>query len=382
MRRQSIRRRVSSGSETEEVEGIFISSPGKEEEDTAEWINGLAMSFQAIATVTVPTVQAPENSNQPHTRGYIKRMSSMLAGVAPKRLWSAQFALKSIPGAIKVKPDLIFCASDPLSKASPTWMEVMSFMEVTSRPNDPNMTLNLARKAYAVFMTQPGRRFLMAVSISAQVFRLHIYDRSGVIHSLGYNIHTHADVFSKLIYFFTFAQPKALGYDPTFIYFDIPRSLSSTPRTIRVGTKVYIVVRIIFYSQLIRGRATLCLHVRNSQGEDFVVKDCWTHQGRKVTEEQILLKLKEHGIHGLPVLKEAWTVQIDGQDDTTDLRRPDFLKSSDNYGAMCETRIHRRYLLQPLGSPITEFSCLQEFLSIFINIIHGECLRSFSDILT
>ena len=188
--------------------------------------------------------------------------------------------------------------------------------------------------------------------------------------------------FPSSFIFFTFTQPKALGYDSMFIYFDIPQSLSSTPRTIRVGTEVYIVVRIIFYSQLIRGRATLCLHVRNSQGEDFVVKDCWTHQGRKVTEEQILLKLNEHGIHGLPVLKEAWTVQIDGQDDTTDLRRPDFLKSSNNYGAMCETRIHRRYLLQPLGSPITEFSCLQEFLSIFIDIIHGECLRSFSDILT
>ena len=186
------------------MEGIFISSPGKEEEDTAEWINGLAMSFQAIAAVTVPTVQAPENSNQPRTRGYtiIKHTSSMLTGVAPKRLWSVQFALKSIPGVIKVKPDLIFCASDPLSKASPTWMEVMSFMEVMSRPNDLNMTLNLARKAYAVFMTQPGRRFLMAVSISAQVFHLHIYNCSGVIHSLSYNIHTHADVFSKLIYFF------------------------------------------------------------------------------------------------------------------------------------------------------------------------------------
>ena len=185
---------------------------------------------------------------------------------------------------------------------------------------------------------------------------------------------------SKLLYFFAFAQPKELGYDPTFIYFDIiPRPLSSTSRTIRVGTEIYIVIRVIFCSQLIRGRATLCLHVRNSHGEDFIIKDCWTHQGRKVTEEQVLQKLKEHGINGLPVLKEAWTVQIDGEDDTTDLRRPPFLKSSDNYGAMCETRVHRRYLLQPLGSPITEFSCLQEFLSIFIDLVHGEFIRSFSD---
>ena len=362
------------------MEGTFISSAGKDEEDTAVWLNGLAMSFQSIA-FTVP-IQASENNNQPRTRGYLKQMSSVLAGIVLKHLWSAQFAIRSIPGAIKVKPDLVFCSSDPLRETPPTWAQVISFMEVTSKPNDPNMSLNLARKAYAVFMAQPGHHFLMVISISAQVFRLHVYNCSGVIHSRGYNIHVHADMFSNL-YFFTFAQPKHLGYDPTLIYFDIvPRPLLSTSRTIRVGAEIYIIIRVIFCSQLIRGRATLCLHIRNSHGEDFIIKDCWTHQGRKVTEEQVLQKLKEHGINGLPVLKEAWTVQIDRQDDTTDLCRPPFLKSSDNYGAMCETRVHRRYLLQPLGSPITEFSCLQEFLSIFINIIHSECTHSFSDPLT
>ena len=231
-----------------------------------------------------------------------------------------------------------------------------------------------------VFIAQPGRRFLLAVSISAQVFRLHIYDHSGAVHSRGYNIHSHADIFSTLLYHFTFGRPEDLGYDPTFLYFPIVfRPLSSPSPTIRVGTEIYTVVRILFSSQLIRGRATLCLHVRNKHGENFVVKDCWTHQGRKVTEEQILQKLKEHGIHGLPILREAWTVQIDGQDDTTDLRRPAFLMSSGNCGAMCEPRVHRRYLLQPLGEPITDFSCLQEFLSIFIDIIHGEFIHSFSD---
>ena len=113
-------------------------------------------------------------------------------------------------------------------------------MEVTSKPNDPNMSVNLVRKAYAVFKAQPGRHFLMAISISAQGFRLHVYNRSGVIHSCGYNIHIHADIFSKLLYFFAFAQPKELGYNPTFIYFDIiPRPLLSTSQTICVGTEIY-----------------------------------------------------------------------------------------------------------------------------------------------
>ena len=201
------------------MEGIFISSAGQDEEDTAVWLNGLTMFFQSIAS-TMP-IQALENSNQPRTRGYLKCMSSVLASIAPKHLWSAQFATKSIPGTIKVKLDLIFCTNDPLSKTALTWMQVISFVEVTSRPNNPNMSLNLARKAYAVFMAQPGCHFLLAISVSAQVFHLHIYNCSGIIHSHSYNIHTYADVFSKLLYFFTFTQSKDLGYNPMLIYFDI-----------------------------------------------------------------------------------------------------------------------------------------------------------------
>jgi len=48
---------------------------------------------------------------------------------------------------------------------------------------------------------------------------------------------------------------------------------------------------------------------------------------------------------------------------------------------MCEPRVHHQYLLQPFGSPVTEFSCIQEFISIFINIIHGEYIHSFCDAL-
>lgn len=370
LRRQIVQRRVGSGSETEQVEGTFLSAAGKDEEGTAVWLNGVANSFQSIAN---GPIHAPDSNPRPRTRGYVK-------DAAPKRLWTAQFATKSISGALKVKPDLVLYTSDPLNKIKLTWEHAISFMEVTSKPNDSDMLLNLARKAYAIFMNQPGRRFLMAVSIAAQAFRLHIYDRSGVIHSRGHNIHTDADTFTSLLYFLTFAPPEHLGYDPTFLYSSIiPRSPSSPPRTIRVGTKIYFVIRVIFFSQLIRGRATLCLHVRDEHGKDFVVKDCWTHRGRKVTEEQILWKLKEHGIPGLPTLKEAWTVQIGGRDDTTDLRRPTFLESSANSRAMCEDRVHRRYLLDPLGSPVTEFSCIQEFLSIFIDILHGEYIHSFGD---
>ena len=97
-------------------------------------------------------------------------------------------------------------------------MHVISIMEVTSKPNDPDMLVNLAQKAYAVFVNQPGRHFLILVSITAQIFRIHLYDRSGVIHSCGYNIHTDADLFTSVLHFLTSAPPEDLGYDPTFTY--------------------------------------------------------------------------------------------------------------------------------------------------------------------
>lgn len=127
------------------------------------------------------------DSDRPHTHGYVKRASLVLVDVTPRRLWSAQFAIKPVAGAIKIKPDLVLCASDPLNKTTLMWMHVISIMEVTSKPNDPNMLVNLARKVYAVFVNQPGRRFLILVSITAQIFCIHLYDRFGVIHSCGYN---------------------------------------------------------------------------------------------------------------------------------------------------------------------------------------------------
>ena len=102
----------------------------------------------------------------------------------------------------------------------------------------------------------------------------------------------------------------------------------------------------------------------------YVLKDYWTHKGRKRTEKEILLKIK--GLLGVSQLVEAWTVQTEGADETTDWLRPPFLVGNKDF----ETRLHRRLLLTPVGDPLVEFSSLQELISIFIDIVHGEQLLS------
>jgi len=174
LRWQVIQRKVSLGSEMEQVEETFIPAAGEEEKGTAVWLNSVANSFQPIAT---GPIQAPMDSDRPCTCGYVKCASLVLADVTPRRLWSVQFATKPIAGAIKIKPDLVLCASDLLSKTTQMWVHVISVMEVTSKPNDLDMLVNLAQKAYAVFVNQPGRHFLILVSIAAQIFRIHLYDQ-------------------------------------------------------------------------------------------------------------------------------------------------------------------------------------------------------------
>lgn len=61
----------------------------------------------------------------------------------------------------------------------------------------------------------------------------------------------------------------------------------------------------------------------------YVLKDYWTHTGRKRTEEEILLKIK--GILGVSQLVEAWTVQADGVDETTNWLRPSFLVGNSEF---------------------------------------------------
>ena len=97
----------------------------------------------------------------------------------------------------------------------------------------------------------------------------------------------------------------------------------------------------------------------------YVLKDYWTHKGRKRMEGEILLKIK--GLLGVSQLVEAWTVRSEGADETTDWLRPPFLVGNIEF----ETRLHQRLLLTPVGDPLVQFTSLQELVSIFIDIVHG-----------
>ncbi|KAF8546732.1 hypothetical protein OG21DRAFT_1426235 [Imleria badia] len=192
------------------------------------------------------------------------------------------------------------------------------------------------RKAYAIFASQPGRWFLFALSIAKQEFRAHMFNRTGVVHSCGYDIHRSPRPLLHILSFLTFGLPEHIGYDITFTYScPIPQPLSSSSKVdlgmISVRSEIYTIIRRIFYGFLLCSQATSCWHVKRNN-RNYVIKDAWTHEGRQFREEEILKKIK--GVEGVPHLVDAWTVEIGGLQDRTSTHRSSF-PSSDN-----EVRVH------------------------------------------
>ncbi|KAI6027296.1 hypothetical protein BKA83DRAFT_4123368 [Pisolithus microcarpus] len=168
----------------------------------------------------------------------------------------------------------------------------------------------LTRSVSKVADSKPSRCFMVALSLACQEFHLHIFNRSGVIHSLGHSLHRAADLFTRVIYTLTFGSPDILGFNPTFVDPTLSPSIlycpHSTPtlqmsRAIYVRETAYTVLRHIYVSHLIRGRGTSSWLVKKGK-KLYIIKDYWMHKGRKHTEEQILVKIK--GLLGVSQPKE------------------------------------------------------------------------------
>ena len=308
----------------------------------------------------VPPLPLPETAHL--CRAITRSLTTKL-----HRVWSSETSHKPInDGLLLLKPDLVLQERPSGIFFGPqrefSWKDVISFMELTSSPyshSDATRTIrnSVMRKAYAVFASQPSRHFLFSMSISQQELHVHMFDRSGVVHTRPYNIHRHPHTLLCMLSFLVFRQLENIGYDITFI-----PPQPSLPSTIKVGSTTYEVIRWIFYNFVICGRGTVCWHVLRDR-KNYVIKDLWTHESRLNCEADILRKIQ--GLKGTPQLIAAWTVQIGGSDDRTDIRHLSLSSPSD-------VRVHCRLLMEPVGMPISEFKTICELLSILIDILDSK----------
>ena len=147
-----------------------------------------------------------------------------------------------------------------------------------------------------------------------------MFDRSGVVHSCPYNIHWSPCILLCMLSTLAFGNPEHIRYDPTLIYFS-PSLSRPMAGAIQVKSLVFNIICRIFFNIIICGWGTSCWHVRHGN-KDYVIKDSWTHASRATWEVDILNKI--HSQKGVPKLILAWTVEIAGSDDRTDMRRSSF----------------------------------------------------------
>ena len=310
------------------------------------------------------------------------------------RWWYSDFSVKRLDTLDEEphwnhKPDLILLKGPP-DDGPITWKSLKAPGKFTHSTLVANKTLvkTLNTKAYLLLSSQPWCRYVLAISFVDFHIRVHFYDRSGAQVSLPLNFHHDFQGVAEIIHAFAYADKGLLGYD---LMIDIHRA-PSIPKQVGldnfIGTvtsgldEIYNIMSQLSSSSGFIGRGPVCWHVRpvdlglgNANegyldGNDYVLKDNWVDEELVHYEASIL----EHiaGIKGVPVLKKSWTVQYDGEDDTTLQYRPAGWQPSERF----VNRIHWRQLFQPVGSPLSTFWSRKELLFGLISGIESECFRA------
>jgi hypothetical protein len=261
--------------ETEQI--VYLPKPGLEEGKVATWLNHITTALRSLA----PSFRGM------NTRSHTRTLADT------QRLWSAKFATKPAPADVKMKmkPDIALLRKDPFDPNGPnSWRNIVSFIELSSTQEFSGIAKQVTRKSYVIYTAQPGRCFVVALSIFQLYFCLHLFDHSGAIQSRAYSIHSCAQYLVRVLYMLAFALEELIGYDPTLFYSSVvPRAtlLHANP-TVQVCNETFIITHLLFNSDMIRGRATLCLAVRSASGKLYIVKISWAHQGWATTKEQML----------------------------------------------------------------------------------------------
>jgi hypothetical protein len=269
----------------------------------------------ALLYHTVPLVQLTEGQHPLHI-------------CDRARYWTAEFSTTTIPDAFNAqKPDLSLF-DFALLKEKKSWANVLAFVEHTSSDLSKNRGLAVywgtAIKAYLIMREQPWRQFILAYSICTNMLCAHYFDHSGVIISLPFNIHKSpgsvhlCDALAAL----TLLDNHYLGLDPTIHM--CHTACNGTHVNLADGaigwvednrSNVYSIMAVLWKGHGFFCRGMVCYCVRNREGEEYSLKDCWVEESKKMHEPTVLRMLK--GVPNVVELIDDWDVYYEGQPDCT-----------------------------------------------------------------
>lgn len=327
----------------------FFTPPTPTERGMAEWLNTLGGMIGAFTN----------NS-----------------GFDRKRSWSAGTRDKQPNGAsINRKPDIVLVdrsfvdtLNRPDGTAQPhlSWTDIHAFAEVTrSYPLPKRILSTVNDKTYLLFISQPDRRYVPAISFNGQAeFALTLTDRQGqLITPFVSFLHGKANVFlfMKILTFLMYGPLHNTGRDTTM-------ELHSNGRVkaIHVNGHRYEVVYLIYSLQSMIGRGTTIWLVTHKK-KYYILKDSWIQESRVGSEINFLGKLKDDRVleGHVPHIVEGEDVCVGGSVDSTGRYRT-------KVGGLHDARTHRRLVMSPIGKQITSFESIVEFISALIDIIGGK----------
>ncbi|KAK7013916.1 hypothetical protein R3P38DRAFT_2545724 [Favolaschia claudopus] len=278
---------------------------------------------------------------------------------APQRKWTAQLMHQGTPEALNIrKPHLLLGPH-----ANIHWNKVLVHGELKSSNSDHcrnTAYMQLLNGADLIFSHQDNRRFVISIALLGESLQLYIFDRAGLVVTAPIHIHEQPQDFVRVLTALMFADPAVLGYDPSIVE-------TSRGRYIEVEGTRYTIENRIFISDVIRGRGTVCWHVRHGN-RFFVIKDNWVDASRPYSEAEILNLAQDVG--GVTKVQAHGVVDVNGVDGTHWLR-------SHLPASLCrsltriERRIHTRLVLYPFGHPLSMFTSRTELISVLIDVVQA-----------
>ena len=315
----------------------------------------------------------PQSRTEASMAAWLNGIADELANytkVPVVRKWDACMKNTVVLGSnIQRKPDLVVVPKDFSTDLCdndnrPHWKSFHAYTEVTSQSIQWRLNETTWQKSFVMFDAQPTRRFIPNLTFNDKNAILFVCDRAGVVHSKPLPLSKSKKELLRLIAGFAFAQEYVLGYDETM------KGSGDAITAITINGEEFTVIKRVFRSSTMRGRATQCWHVRSADGKEYIIKDSWIDTRRQLNEIDILREISD--VVNVPTLVTGWDVCLpNGKKDTTGIR---WLKTHTG-----EERVHRRLLIEEVGEPLSTFRSKKELVGAFIDVIEGINLLSHED---
>jgi hypothetical protein len=335
-----------------------------------------------VWTTDITAVETHHKTNgrdpEEYLKDFLNDISTVLLSSRPGhelRRWSTVAKAVPLPGGPAArKPDLVL-TSEPEEKDI-SWENVHSTLQLKYKDGSPLYNGNaeqLSSDAFMAFSSQNTRRFFLGTSICGYTVRIYVYNRSGRVSSVPFDIHDDPRSLVRLLIGLMMCPTNILGLDASFVW-------TGSYFSVTIKGVVYRLLDCVFRSKTIRGRGTTCWRAvehDKPDGPEYAIKDTWTDTSR-TPEAELMEMLKD--VEGIPTLVAAEMLNHEDGRDVTSYFRKSFNKKktkgkgkskSKKQTRIVEDRQHWLLVTTPFAQPLPSFSSKKELLSALVDTIKG-----------